>query len=606
MNEISPEMRDALRYVIRRMAGIEGSIRGLAGQSGGAFTGVETGDGKFIYYDDDGNIMTMTDEYGTTVVTTVLGPPIPTDPDVDPGFNSLIINYDGTFIDGDWDDNQIDHVEIHVTALNTDPLDDSNQVGTFTSSNGGTFTYPWKALDGGRWVWLQAVTTAGYEGPASNGVFGVPDAVAPPDGTPPATSPAVSLRGGIKAVFASWLPTPNADPVIYDVYINNGSAPTSTAPFLIASTPGTSIGLNAFVGGAPILPTDVAYVMVVARDADGDGPDGAVASASPVTIDTIDVTALAITGPTIAASSITAAKIVAGTITSNEIAANTIVAGDIAASTIVAANIAANTITAAQIAAGTITATEIAAGTIVAANIAANTITAAQIAAGTITTGLLTATAIDGMTITGAIFRTAASGQRMEMKNDVSAGVLQFYTGSAGEVTGYLNPNLFGGTQPQVTLRPPSDTTYADAPTLDMRSGVAGGAGVSLISLHGGQIFIDGNTDGFDSLVLSNGRASFPLAYVAGSTYLGSQSMPLSCIRWGVSSATANGSGQVTVTHSMNPAPAQVMLSIASRDRTMRVVAITGTTFTVEGYVASTNTLLTSGQVCSFNWLGVG
>lgn len=55
----------------------------------------------------------------------------------------------------------------------------------------------------------------------------------------------------------------------------------------------------------------------------------------------------------------------------------------------------------------------IAANSITANEIAANTITASEIFTGTITTTQLSATAIDGMTITGSTIRTAASGARV-------------------------------------------------------------------------------------------------------------------------------------------------------------------------------------------------
>lgn len=146
----------------------------------------------------------------------------------------------------------------------------------------------------------------------------------------------------------------------------------------------------------------------------------------------------------IVANSITAAKIAALTITGAQIAATTIDAGKLVANTITAGQIAALTITAAQIAANTITASQIAANTITAAQIAAGTITATQLAAGAVIAGKIAAGAIDAMTITGAILRTAATGSRMQIENDVSAGVIKFYSGAAGETAGYINPNTYG------------------------------------------------------------------------------------------------------------------------------------------------------------------
>jgi hypothetical protein len=55
---------------------------------------------------------------------------------------------------------------------------------------------------------------------------------------------------------------------------------------------------------------------------------------------------------------------------------------------------------------------------IVGDNILANSINASKIVAGSITTDRLLATAIDGMTITGAVIKTSATGERIELDSD--------------------------------------------------------------------------------------------------------------------------------------------------------------------------------------------
>lgn len=65
---------------------------------------------------------------------------------------------------------------------------------------------------------------------------------------------------------------------------------------------------------------------------------------------------------------------------------------------------------------------------ITADNIAANTITANEIASNTITTSQLSAGAIDGMTITGALIRTAASWQRLT----IDTSLFRLYDTDAG------------------------------------------------------------------------------------------------------------------------------------------------------------------------------
>ncbi|MEV7761448.1 MULTISPECIES: hypothetical protein [Curtobacterium] len=118
----------------------------------------------------------------------------------------------------------------------------------------------------------------------------------------------------------------------------------------------------------------------------------------------------------IAAASLTAAVLAADTLTSREIGADAILARNIKAAEITGTKIAAATIAAGNIAAKTITAGQIAAGTITAGEIKAGTITANEIAAGTITATQINLDTLNGKTITGAVIKSAASGQRLEMR----------------------------------------------------------------------------------------------------------------------------------------------------------------------------------------------
>jgi hypothetical protein len=143
------------------------------------------------------------------------------------------------------------------------------------------------------------------------------------------------------------------------------------------------------------------------------------------------------------------------------ISPGTLVASDVLASgTITAAQIAAGTITATQIASGTITAGLIAAGTITATQIASGTITAGLIAAGAVAAGKIAAGAIDGMTITGATLRTAASGARVVV-DSVNVDRVKLYTGQEqtdlpGQIqVGYTAGTLSSGDQPYLLLQPP-------------------------------------------------------------------------------------------------------------------------------------------------------
>jgi hypothetical protein len=132
------------------------------------------------------------------------------------------------------------------------------------------------------------------------------------------------------------------------------------------------------------------------------------------TIKTANLAAGAITTEILAASSITAAKVAADTLTAREIAADAITAAELAADAVVARNIKAGEVTAGKIAADAVAAGNIQAGAVVAGKIAAGAVTAEKLAVGAVVAGTVAAGAIDGITITGATFRTASAGRRTE------------------------------------------------------------------------------------------------------------------------------------------------------------------------------------------------
>jgi hypothetical protein len=79
--------------------------------------------------------------------------------------------------------------------------------------------------------------------------------------------------------------------------------------------------------------------------------------------------------------------------------------------------------------------------------------------------------ALDGETITGSVFQTAASGSRIVMRDDSSAGVLEFWTGLGGETDpGTLNPDFSGGS-PTVKLLTGKTSSFSQPSQLALRSG---------------------------------------------------------------------------------------------------------------------------------------
>lgn len=133
------------------------------------------------------------------------------------------------------------------------------------------------------------------------------------------------------------------------------------------------------------------------------------------TLDAGKITTGTLAADRIGALSITTAKLAADAITTEKIAALAVTAAELAADSVIAVKIAANAVTTAKLNAGAVTTAKLDALAVTAEKIAAGAIIADKIAAGAITTAKLAADAIDGMTITGALIRTAPSGQRLQM-----------------------------------------------------------------------------------------------------------------------------------------------------------------------------------------------
>jgi len=279
----------------------------------------------------------------------------------------------------------------------------------------------------------------------------------------PAVPGSIAVTGGIGSVFTTFTKPTDSDYKGVLVWMSTTNAFTPSAANLVFDGDSSVVSSKMITTGVPH------YVVVSAYDSFGKSsagtgmtlssqfavtptasagiPNGAALPGSGTEGDLFFLTTtgkiyryhtgawtLAVDGADIMANSITAGKILASTISSNEIAANTIVAGNIAANTITASQIAAGTITSNEIAAGTITAADIAAGTITATQLAAGSVTATQIAAGAITAGSLGVTSLSAITANIGTLRTATSGARMEIKDNVikvydASGVLRVQLG---------------------------------------------------------------------------------------------------------------------------------------------------------------------------------
>lgn len=230
----------------------------------------------------------------------------------------------------------------------------------------------------------------------------------------------------------------------------------------------------------------------------------ALTNAIIATLDAGKITTGTLAADRISALSITAAKIAADAITTEKIAALAVTASELAANSVVATKIAANAVTAAKINAGAVTTEKLDALAVTAEKIAVGAIIADKIAAGAITTAKLAATAIDGMTITGAVIRTAASGQRMQFDinglqaYDSSGNVVSTLSSQSGlfrvqsaavpgrsESTLYLATNQTSGGLAQVRGDTSRPTSQSFPPYFDL-SAAQDSAGFSRLSLGSG------------------------------------------------------------------------------------------------------------------------
>lgn len=143
-----------------------------------------------------------------------------------------------------------------------------------------------------------------------------------------------------------------------------------------------------------------------------------------------------------------------------------LVNADLIGQVIAEANLGDNVVTARTILAGAVTTAALDALAVTADKIAANAITADKILAGQVTGTKIAGDAIDGKTITGAILRTAASGQRVQID---SAGLRAF--NSAGTAVTTISASTGGLTATGATING-SLTTVSGTSSAVVNNGV--------------------------------------------------------------------------------------------------------------------------------------
>lgn len=112
----------------------------------------------------------------------------------------------------------------------------------------------------------------------------------PTDLLPPSSSPNAVVSAGIGTIFISWSPISNPDLVKYEVHMGTSSSFTPSSSTKVAETPGTIITITKDASGAALSYSTTYYFKIIAKDADGSGPIGAVSSGvSPRKADSSDI-----------------------------------------------------------------------------------------------------------------------------------------------------------------------------------------------------------------------------------------------------------------------------------------------------------------------------
>ena len=161
--------------------------------------------------------------------------------------------------------------------------------------------------------------------PLVDGSFIDPGSTIPPgastDGDPPAISPAASVQGGIRSLFATWSVVANHDPVVYEVHVSTSSGFTPSPATYAGETGGTLFVIRTLPGTVdPPLYGTVYYVRIIARDFDGAAAAGVEGSGTPAEADTADIAVEAITADRIRVNSLTGDRLAAVFVIAGQIA----------------------------------------------------------------------------------------------------------------------------------------------------------------------------------------------------------------------------------------------------------------------------------------------
>lgn len=271
--------------IARAIARLQRETRSQARASQAALRSVELSDGPVSYYGEDGEERLVVGPQGEDGIYTVQEtnsewPPVPETPDVVNQPGAIAITHDGTFVDANTPVN-FAYFEIHASQTPGYFADDSTQIGTFSSPQGGTFTFASAFEDGDWYISIQTVNRSGIESDKSEEVVGRGAGYPLPVLTdPPSVSPAVEVTGTTTSLIAHTEDVAAGTTIQYHISTTDGFVPTLSGVTMFTETEATVALIDAMPDGTPLSVDGQYFVRTIAYNSLGSAAPSAQAPAA--------------------------------------------------------------------------------------------------------------------------------------------------------------------------------------------------------------------------------------------------------------------------------------------------------------------------------------
>lgn len=268
----------AERELARQLDDLRKQVRALARGSQAAHRSVQLSDGPVEFYGEDGTTRMVLGPDDAGIVTlqdqNPEPPPQPEAPTVVLKPGAVVVIYDGTFVEDNVPVN-LAYYEIHGSQTPGYVKDDSTQIGTFASVDGGVYAFQTDYSDGPWYFSIVAVSRANLESEPSVEVEGrgAPYPTYSPTAAPSASPEIVNLYGTANGIMVETeVPEPGA---LLTYYLS------TTPDFTADSTSIVNVegaGTNLYVitvdpaTGEPLLPNIDYYIRAWAFNSLGYAP----------------------------------------------------------------------------------------------------------------------------------------------------------------------------------------------------------------------------------------------------------------------------------------------------------------------------------------------